>query len=93
MAGSRKSAPIETQIFVSGFAVVLAAILFLFLAGETASTAIDGIFKFSTNQLGALYIWFTLFCFGVEIYLAFGKYGRAKNGCTTTSRPRSTSSR
>ena len=31
MAGSRRSAPIETQIFVSGFAVVLAAILFLYL--------------------------------------------------------------
>jgi len=80
MAGSRRSAPIETQIFASGFAVVLAAILFLFLAGDTASKVIDGIFKFSTNQLGALYIWFTLFCFGVELYLAFGKYGKVRFG-------------
>jgi BCCT family betaine/carnitine transporter len=80
MAGSRKSAPIETQIFASGFAVVLAAILFLFLAGDAASAAIDAVFKFSTNQLGALYIWFTLFCFGVELYLAFGKYGEVRFG-------------
>ena len=80
MAESRRSAPIETQFFVSGFVVVLAAILFLFLAGETASAIIDGIFKFSTNQLGALYIWFTLFCFGVELYLAFGKYGKVRFG-------------
>jgi BCCT family betaine/carnitine transporter len=80
MAGSQRSAPIETQIFVSGFAVVLAAILFLFFAGDTANTVIESIFKFSTNQLGALYIWFTLFCFGVEIYLAFGKYGKVRFG-------------
>jgi len=80
MAGSRRSAPIETQIFASGFAVVLAAILFLFLAGDAASAAIDAVFKFSTNQLGALYIWFTLFCFGVELYLAFGKYGKVRFG-------------
>lgn len=80
MAENRRSAPIETQIFASGFAVVLAAILFLFLAGDTASLIIDRIFKFSTNQLGSVYIWFTLFCFGVEIYLAFGKYGKVRFG-------------
>jgi BCCT family betaine/carnitine transporter len=80
MTESRRSAPIETQIFASGFAVVLAVILFLFLAGDRASAVIDGIFKFSTNQLGALYIWFTLFCFGVELYLAFGKYGKVRFG-------------
>jgi BCCT family betaine/carnitine transporter len=80
MAGSQKSAPIETQIFVSGFVVVLAVILFLFLAGDTASAVIDRIFKFSTNQLGALYIWFTLFCLGVELYLAFGKYAKVRFG-------------
>ena len=80
MAGNRRSAPIETQIFASGFVVVLAAILFLFLAGDRASAVIDDIFKFSTNQLGAVYIWFTLFCFGVELYLAFGKYGKVRFG-------------
>jgi len=80
MEGSGKSAPIETQIFASGILVVLAVILFLFLAGDTASAVIDAIFKFSTNQLGALYIWFTLFCFGVELSLAFGKYGKVRFG-------------
>jgi len=55
MAGSQRSAPIETQIFVSGFAVVLAVILFLFLAGDTANAVIDGIFKFSRGPgCGAL---------------------------------------
>jgi BCCT family betaine/carnitine transporter len=80
MGKQSRSAPIEFQIFTSGFAVVLAVIAFLFLAGERATATIQAVFDFSTNQLGSLYIWFTLFCLGVELYLAFGKYAGVRLG-------------
>jgi len=80
MAKESRSAPIEFQIFSSGFAVVLGIIAFLFLAGERATATIQAVFDFSTNQLGSLYIWFTLFCLGVELYLAFGKYANVRLG-------------
>ncbi|MEE9230085.1 MAG: BCCT family transporter [Acidobacteriota bacterium] len=76
----KKSAPIEFQIFTTGFVVVLAVIGALFLAGEKAALAIQAIFEFSTNQLGSFYIWFALFCFGVELFLAFGKYSKVRFG-------------
>jgi BCCT family betaine/carnitine transporter len=80
MADRGRSAPIDFQIFWTAFAVVLAIITFLFFAGERAASAIQAAFDFSTNQLGSLYIWFALLCFGVELYLAFGKYGRVRFG-------------
>ena len=64
MADRETSAPIDFQIFGTAFAVVLAVIAFLFFAGERAAAAIQLAFDFSTNQLGALYIWFALFCLG-----------------------------
>jgi BCCT family betaine/carnitine transporter len=60
--------------------VVLAVIVFLFIAGEGATSAIQSIYDFNTNQLGSLYILFTLFCFGVLLYIAFGKYGKVRFG-------------
>jgi BCCT family betaine/carnitine transporter len=80
MADRGTSAPIDFQIFWTAFAVVLAVIAFLFFAGERAAAAIQVAFDFSTNQLGSLYIWFALFCFGVELYLAFGKYSGVRFG-------------
>jgi len=80
MADRERSAPIDFQIFWSAFAVVLAIIAFLFFAGERAAGVMQAAFDFSTNQLGSLYIWFALFCFGVELYLAFCKYGRVRFG-------------
>ena len=80
MADRARSAPIDFQIFWTAFAVVLVIIAFLFFAGERAAAAIQAAFDFSTNQLGSLYIWFALFCLGVELYLAFGKYGGVRFG-------------
>jgi BCCT family betaine/carnitine transporter len=80
MADRGTSAPIDFQIFWTAFAVVLAVIAFLFFAGERAAGAIQVAFDFSTNQLGSLYIWFALFCLGVELYLAFGKYNGVRFG-------------
>ncbi len=80
MAGQDRSAPIDYPIFVSGFLVVLGVVLFLFLAGDAATSTIQALFDFSTDQMGSLYIWFTLFCLGVELYLAFGRYGGVRFG-------------
>ncbi len=80
MAETQKQAPIEFQIFITGFVVVLAVIVFLFIAGESANRVIQTIYDFSTNQLGSLYILFALFCFGILLYLAFGKYGKVRFG-------------
>jgi BCCT family betaine/carnitine transporter len=80
MADRGRSAPIDFQIFWTAFAVVLAIIAFLFFAGERASAAIQVAFDFSANQLGSLYIWFALVCFGVELYLALGRYSGVRFG-------------
>jgi BCCT family betaine/carnitine transporter len=80
MAERARSAPIDFQIFWTAFAVVLTITAFLFFAGERAAEAIQAAFDFSTNQLGSIYIWFALACLGVELYLAFGRYGGVRFG-------------
>ncbi|HEY5657033.1 MAG TPA: BCCT family transporter [Myxococcota bacterium] len=80
MADRTRTVPIDFQIFWTAFAVVLAIIAFLFFTGERAARVIEVAFEFTTHQMGSLYIWFALFCLGVEFYLAFGRYGRVRFG-------------
>ncbi|MDH5305818.1 MAG: BCCT family transporter [Myxococcales bacterium] len=80
MVEPRKSAPIDVQVFTTGFVVVLVVLALLFFQGEKAAGAIQAAFDYSTNQLASLYIWFALFCLGVELYLVFGKHAGVRFG-------------
>ena len=75
-----KSAPIDKAVFWPALVVVVAAVLPLVIYPEQATGVLNDILGTVTNNLGSLFLWFTSSCFGLLMWLAFGRYGSVRFG-------------
>ncbi|MEE4217778.1 MAG: BCCT family transporter [Xanthomonadales bacterium] len=79
-----KSAPIDKAIFWPALLVVLAAVTPIILYPETSSDVLDSMLGAVTNNLGSMFLWFTVACFSLLMWLAFGRYGTVRFGGADT---------
>ncbi len=77
---SNQSAPIDKQVFWPALICVIAVIAALIFVPDKSAAFLDQMLRFTTNQLGFLYLWFTVAAFAILLWFAFGRYGRVKFG-------------
>jgi len=71
---------IDKPLFYGSALVTGLIIVLLLLFPEGGKKLLSTLFSFCTDQLGWAYIWATLICFGIMLWLAFGKYKDVKFG-------------
>ena len=75
-----KSAPIDKLVFWPALIVVVATIVPLIAFPEASSEVLSRILGLITQNLGFLFLWFTIGALGVLLWFAFGRYGSVKFG-------------
>lgn len=75
-----KSAPIDKAVFWPALIVVLAAVIPLILFPAESTETLNRILAIVTDGLGWLFLWFTVICFGLLMWFAFGRYGSVRFG-------------
>ena len=71
---------IDPKIFWPAIIVVLALSLPLVVFPEAGSRVVNAALGFITAKFGWLFLLFCMACFGILMWLAFGKYGNVKLG-------------
>jgi BCCT family betaine/carnitine transporter len=75
-----KSAPIDKLVFWPALIVVVATIVPLIVFPEASAEVLSRILGVITQNLGFLFLWFTIGALGVLLWFAFGRYGSVKFG-------------
>ena len=75
-----KSAPLDKQVFWPALIVVVSTIVPLIVFPEQSSEVLNKILGLITQNLGFVFLWFTIGVFGVLLWFAFGRYGSVKFG-------------
>jgi BCCT family betaine/carnitine transporter len=71
---------VDKPLFYGSALVTGLIVVALLLFPEGGKKLLSTLFNFCTDQLGWSYIWATLICFGIMLWLAFGKYKDVKFG-------------
>jgi len=79
MSGSDKT-NVDKPLFYGSALVTGLIVVLLLLFPEGGKKVLSMLFNYCTDQLGWAYIWMTVICFGIMLWLAFGKYKDVKFG-------------
>jgi BCCT family betaine/carnitine transporter len=75
-----KVAPVDKPLFFGSAGLITILVVLMIVFEEKSGTALQGIFNFLTDQMGAVYLWATIISGFFIAWLAFGKYGNVKLG-------------
>ena len=71
---------VDKPLFYGSALVTGLIVVLLLLFPEGGKKLLSTLFSFCTDQLSWSYIWATIICFGIMLWLAFGKYKDVKFG-------------
>jgi betaine/carnitine transporter, BCCT family len=71
---------IDKPLFYGSALVTLLVVVLMLVFTEGTAALLSTLFNFFTDQMGWAYIWITMICFGIMLWLAFGKYKDVKFG-------------
>jgi len=80
MENGKRRIPIDPKIFWPSLIVILALTVPLMINPAGGEKIVRIVLKFFLNYFGSGFLWFGLACFGILIWLAFGRYGNVKLG-------------
>ena len=75
-----KHAPVDKAVFWPALLVVIGAVIPLILYPDQSAEVLGRVLDTITNKLGFLFLWFTIACFALLMWFAFGRYGRVRFG-------------
>jgi len=75
-----KSAPIDKAVFWPALLVVFAAVVPIIVYPEQSGAVLGHTLDFVTDNFGSMFLLFAFFCFGLLMWMAFGRYGRVRFG-------------
>jgi len=75
-----KQAPIDKAVFWPALIVVIGATIPLITYPVQSAEVLSHILDVVTNRLGFLFLWFTIACFALLMWFAFGPYGKVRFG-------------
>ncbi|KKM11654.1 L-carnitine/gamma-butyrobetaine antiporter [Clostridiales bacterium PH28_bin88] len=71
---------LDKPLFFGAASITLLIVLYMIIFEKSTTVVVSNLFNFFTDQWGWAYIWATMICFGVMMWLAFGKYSQVKFG-------------
>lgn len=75
-----RSAPIDKAVFWPALVVVVGAVIPLIVYPDQSTEVLGIVLGGVTDSLGSVFLWFTIACFGLLMWLAFGRYGSVRFG-------------
>ncbi|MEW5784544.1 MAG: BCCT family transporter [Bacillota bacterium] len=74
------SSTLDKPLFFGAAAITIIIVVMMIVFEAGTNKVVSKLFDLFTDQWGWVYIWATMICFGVMLWLAFGKYGKVKFG-------------
>ncbi|MDY6827476.1 MAG: BCCT family transporter [Bacillota bacterium] len=79
---NERKVPMDPRVFWPSLIVAVSVSAYLALSPESGGRAVDAAYSFVTANFGWLFLIAGMACFIVLLWLAFGRFGHVKLGCT-----------